>query len=253
MLQNNFGFKIFISALLFSAFLSCNKDNNATDVNTIINRLTTDSTSILADGVSLVHITCYLDSNATPDRFGVLFKINTGTFVGSNDTTIVTQAQFIGKSLVATAVITAPQVPGSMIISAQPNLPNVQDNNYIQRDTIPIYPSIPDSISLTSSNSGINSNYGSEVTFTGTLFNQFGNKVSFGYKVEFGDSLIGSIPAFGNWRSIVDTVNSNSLVTAIYSTGSYTVGTPILISCTLLNSSGSPTDTIGITKIFINK
>lgn len=279
--------KISILALLFSIGAGCSKVDNSTSVSDVIYNLRTDSTTILADGTSLVHVSVELDSMATTDRLGVLFKINTGNFAGATggggasggaggaggagggagaggagsggassaaDTTEIIQAQFIGKSLVATAVIQVPQMPGLLIISAQPSVPTVQDyNRYILKDTVQLLPSAPDTIILTSSSVGIASNFGSQVTITGALYNSAFGKVSLNYKVSFQDSLAGPISAGGYWTSIVDTSNVLSQVSAVYSFGPSTVGTPIYLSCTLLDPTGAKTPVEGKTTIYINK
>jgi hypothetical protein len=249
--------KIIFSFLLFSA--ACSKFNNSTDAGSVIYNLRSDSTSIIADGTSLLHFSVNLDSMATTDHLGVQFKINIGNFPGGPanavDTVELVQAQFIGKSLIATAVVQVPQTPGTLIISAQPNLPQIQNKvDYILKDTVQIVPSVPDTIILVGSNAGIASNYGSQVTFTGYLYNSALGKVSLGNKVLFADSLLTSVSANGYWTNVIDTSNASSQVSGIYSIGPGTTGTPIQITCTLLDPvTGAKTSISGKTIIYINK
>jgi hypothetical protein len=256
-LQNDMKNKIAILFILFMYAMACSKLNNSTSAGSVIYNLRSDSTTVMADGTSLIHFSVNLDSLATTDHLGVQFKINVGNFAGgpAADTTETVQAQFIGKSLIATAVVQVPQKPGLLIISAQPNLLQVQNNSaYILTDSVQLVPSVPDTIILVGSNAGIASNYGSQVTFTGYLYNSALGKVSLGYKVNFADSLTSSVPANGYWTNIVDTSNALSQVTAIYSAGPGTIGTPIQITCTFVDPvSGAKTSVSGKAIIYINK
>jgi hypothetical protein len=250
--------KLLISLYFLSIVAACSKLNNSTSIGSVIYSLRVDSATAPADGTSLIHVSVQLDSMATSDRLGVLFKINTGNFPGGPatavDTAEVVQAQFIGKSLVAKAVIQVPQLPGLLIISAQPSVPTVTDyNQYILLDTVKLLPSVPDTLILTTSSIGIASNYGSQVTITGSLYNSAKGKVSFGYKVSFADSLAGPAPAGGNWTSVVDTTNALSQVSAVYSFGPGSVGTPIYLTCSLMDSTGAKIQPVGKATIYINK
>lgn len=251
--------KIVTGFVIFLMTAACNKLNNSTSVGNVIHSLKTDSSQTLADGTGLVHVSVILDSLATSDRSGVLFRLNTGNFAGTAaanaaDTTEVVQAQFVGNSLVASAVVQVPQTPGWLIISAQPNVTQMMNNNnYILKDSVRLLPSVPDSVYLTASSAGIASNYGSQVTLTGVLFNSLRGKVSLGYSVAFGDSLQGPVYAGGYWVSMVDTSNATSQVSGIYSIGPGSVGTPITITCTVLDSTGKKTSVSGSTLIYINK
>ena len=123
----------FIYFLFLISGTRCTKIYNSTAQSDVIYNLKVDKSSVLADGTSQLHISCSLDSMATPDKQGILFKIDSGKFLPGGDTILIQPAQFVGQSLVANAVVQVPQTPGILIISAQPNLPGTQNNNYIKR------------------------------------------------------------------------------------------------------------------------
>lgn len=243
---------LFIVPALLLLVYNCSK-KTPDPVKNVIFGLTADSIKAPADGTTIIHINCQLNGEATLDRSSILFKSNVGDFVGSNDTTLVQAAQFINNTLVASVALTVPQTPGILVITAQPSLPGVPYSTYIISDTITIYPSVPVTLQLVPSNSGINSSYGSEVTFTGTLYNVDTGKVSLNYRVKFEDFLDGETSAGGAYRATDSLSDTSSQVSTIYSTGAYALGTRIHIRCTLLDSAGNKTPIADSAYIYINK
>jgi hypothetical protein len=250
--MNNLIFRIVLAFFLLTA--GCKKKDD-TPKNVIFG-LTADSSSVRADGTTTIHITCQLNGEATADRRNILFKLNGGTFAANpvvSDTTLLQAAGFINNTLVATVAVTVPQSPGSLIVSAQPALPGLPNTTYVIRDTITLYPSVPAFLRLAASNSGINSNAGSEVTFTGTLYNADTGKVSLNYRVKFEDILDDQGSAGGMFRGTDSLSNASSQVSTIYAAGGYSVGTRIHIRCTLLDSLGNKTPKVDSAYIYINK
>jgi hypothetical protein len=232
----------------FTFFISCAKDNNPSVENVIFSLNV--PTSAPADGTTVVYATVQLNIDATTDKRGVVFKINTGQFVSNKDTTLTQGAVFTNGKLVATAAIITPVNGKNLIVTAQPNLPDVANNAYLLSKTISLSASIPSTVILAPSSTGINSNYQNEVAITATLANSSGSKVSTGSKVIFQDFLDSGLSANGTFRTPTDTTNVSSQVITNYSTGAYAAGTRITIKSTVVGTNPAVT---GSTVLFINK
>jgi hypothetical protein len=247
-MKRNF-FNNLLLLVLTSCLWECNKAND-NSLNNVIFNMQVDPKTSFADGTSIVNVSCELNADATGDRTGVLFKLNTGQFVSNKDTTLVQPAQYVNGHLIARAAILMPLTAANIIVTAQPNLPNVSNNSYIQKDTIILNKSVPATIKLSGSAPAISANYKSEITITGLLANSTGGKVSTGAKVVFEDFLPGGIPANGTFRMVNINSDMNSQVSGIYSIGNVTLGTKISIVCTVLNDLGQKTS-VGDTLTFI--
>ncbi len=223
--------------------MGCSKKNDTSIGNTIFN-LRSDQDSVLADGAKLVNLTCELNPDATVDRRNILFKTTGGQFLESKDTTVEVKAQFVDQKLIAKAIFQVSQSPGVVIISAQPNLPDQKNNNYVLKDTIFLVPSIPASLKLSANAPAVIAGYLSEVTITGQLANNAGSNVSLGNHVLFEEIVAGSATAIGTFRAINASSNKDGQVSAIYSIGAASAGAKVLLRCTLLRDNGARTDTL---------
>ena len=227
---------IFFSLLLFS---SCRKEEIKTA--DLITSFTLSPRSVEADGTSIITMNCELNEDAAEDKRQVVFKTNTGQFVENKLKEITKKAEFEGGKLKITLQIVAPIQAGTLKVTAEPVLPNSQID-YIASDSIIVTASVPKSIKVTANSFFVWSNYQSEVTITGTLFNQAGNKVSTGVNVLLEDYFPGGVPIGGRRREESLKSNSDSKVSVIYSPGGVPVGSDIWIKMTVLDALGNKTD-----------
>jgi len=216
--------------------MSCSKKNDAS-LNNVIFNLNFTPTTAVADGTTIITVTCQLDTDATSDRRNILFTTNAGTFTSTpKDTSSLSQlAAFVNHQLIATVRLQVPQKAGTITITAQPDISQQINNNYILSKTLTIASSDPANLVLSSNVAGIGSEYANEALITGVLTNKYGGKVSLGNKVVFQDFYNGS-PANGNFRSTVDTTSANSQVITNYSIGNNVpVNGKIAIVCSVNN------------------
>jgi hypothetical protein len=215
---------------------NCSKKNDAS-INNVIFNLTFDKSTAVADGTTIINVSCQLDTDATADRRNIKFTTSAGTFINSpKDTTSLSQlATFVNHQLIATVKLQVPQTAATITVTAQPDISQQINNNYVLTKTITISPSVPATLVLNSSLPAIGSGYGSESAITGTLTNSAGGKVSLGNTVTFQDFINGT-PANGTFRSSVDTTSAASQVSTNYSIGSATSGSKIAIIGSVKNT-----------------
>jgi hypothetical protein len=242
--------KSFLLILIVSLF-ACRKVS--VDINEVIFGLTLSQHTLTADGTSTVNVSVQLPVNADLTKRTVKFKTTSGTWKGGADSMLTVKATFINGQLIANAVYIAGATAKKAYITVQPDQPDASNNNFVLKDSIAVSASQPASIQLTPSGFGINSNYQSEVTFTGLLKNAAGNGVSTGTVVSFTDYLSGGAPANGLYRKSMLTSDATSSVSTIYSVGAYPIGTAIFVKATILDALGQPTPMQDIVKLTINK
>jgi hypothetical protein len=226
---------IFLFLFIAAVMTGCIKNN--VKLSDVISPLTFSSKKILADGTTLVTVTATLNAKADSARRMVTFTASSGSFLGGTDSTITKNAVFVNQNLVAQVQFKAPYQPGTITIKAQVNLAN-DLVGYQQKDTINAAPSVPAKITLSASAFAVQINYGSEVTFMGTLTNSAGNPVSVGNQVIFGDLYDNQTQVNGRFRQVKATSDTSSMVSAIYSPGAVAIGRNIYVSCYLLGPTG---------------
>lgn len=220
-----------IIILLSLALITCDKD---VDVNDVLYNLKIANKELTADGQSTTKITVNLSSRSSADRRNVIFSSTSGIFTSSSTSKYTTKAEFFNGTLTATATLRAPISPGKIGISVQPEFDSPV-KEFVVSDTIVALKSIPASIKLNSSASGIFGNFLSEVRLTGQLKNAQGNNVSKGSKVLFEDYLMDDSKANGRYRQLQTVSNDTSYVTGFYGAPAYPLGTNIKIRATVLD------------------
>ncbi len=239
-----------IFLFLFCLF-ACQKVS--VNVSNVIFGLTLSQHSLTADGTTTINVSVQLPPNADVTKRNIKFTATSGSWKGGTDSTISVKAVFINNQLIAKAIYIAGSSPKETYITAQPDQPDVSNNNFVLKDSLTVTVSPAATIQLMPSSFGINSNYQSEVTLTGILKNASGNLVSIGTNVTFSDKLADGSAANGQYRKSVLTSDATSTVSTIYSVGAYPVGTVINITVTVLDASGKPTPIQDIVKLTVNK
>ena len=243
--------RISIGLLMAVILAGCQKVNQ--DTNQVLTGLKLTTYQMDADGTATDTVTVQLNANADATRRNVRFSASPyGKWIGG-DSTISVKAVFQNNLLIARAVFLVSNTPGNIQIQARPDLPDVSNNNYTQSANLVTKTSNVSVIKLTPSGFGINSNYLSEVTLTGTLTNAKGFMAVAGTNVVFEDTLAGGGPAGGSFRTLVTASNASSQVSAIYSVGTYPIGTKVTIRVTVLDATGAKTTISDNIQLTINK
>lgn len=228
---------------------SCKRNNvNPGDV---ISNLFISNRTPNADGNTVISISATLNNQADADKNSVIFTATSGQFITANDTIITQKAIYQSGNLTATVRLKMPLTEGKIIIKAYPATASPYFT-FLLKDSINTQKVTPDQLVLTPSALGIASNFMSEISLSGTLYNQK-KSVSTGNKVIFEDYYSGGSPVGGRYRALRDTTDLTSTVSAGYSVGTLPVGTTFYIKCTWLDASGHKTSIKDSTLITVNK
>lgn len=229
------------------SLLSCSKVHIANEE--VISSLSLSPASVDADGSSLVDVSVKLNKDADASKRKVVLESSAGVFTTGNLKTITVEALYEAGELVARTKLRAPISPGYIVVTAKPELRNAY-NDFILKDSIRALPSLPASVSLSSSSFGVPGGFLGEAQLIGLLKNGNGKNVSSGTKVIFKDVYPGGGPVGGRFRLLQAGSDENSKVSVYYSPGFLAPGTNINLVVTVLDSAGNPTaisDTVTIT------
>lgn len=241
--------RFILGVCLVAAWTACNKDIKTEDV---ISKLSIGGTQIVADGQSTIPVSVQVSQKASSDRLNVIFSTTAGVFTDSGTTKLTAKAEFENGILLAKVTLRAPQSPGLVKISVQPEFDSPL-SEFMLTDSIPAVLSEAATIKLATASYGIASNFLNEVKLTATLKNASGKFVSEGYKVLFEDILLSGAKANGRFRELQTATVDSGRVSGYYAAAAYPVGTDIRIRATLLRTSGERTDTTDAITLTINQ
>lgn len=124
-------------------------------------------------------------------------------------------------------------------------------NEFITPFILRAVPSEPASISLIASAFNVHNNFDSEITLTGNLKNELGNKVSNGFSVRFEDTYENDGTLVGGSYRESALVSSNGQISTIYSPGPVVANQYINLEAIILDENGNDTNIRETIKIFI--
>lgn len=224
--------KILVLAI---AFASCEDDVETKDA---IRGFNASATEFPADGQSTVKLSAVLSDDSSADRRSVIFSTSSGTF--SNGTKSITvKAEFDNGQMVSKADLKSSTTPEQITVTVKPEFDSPLEEFSLRR-IITSTPSVPKTIRLTPSASGIASNHVTEVKLIGILKNDKQKFVSRGYKVRFDQEFSDGTTVNGYFRDMQDTTTDSSRVSTYYSAPLLPIGTLIKIRATVLDN-GQPT------------
>lgn len=196
--------------------------------------------TVEGDGSSQVDLIIKINKSADLSRRKLAVETSSGSFGTSGLKSTTLEAVYENTELIARAKIKAPSAPGFIVITARPEFRNAY-HDFIVKDSIPVSPSMPVSITASASAFGVQTGFVGEVLITGTLKNAKGKNVSTGVKVQFADFYQNGMPVGGRFRQTQNSSDESSKVTAYYSPGLIPPGTGIIIRITILDAQGNPT------------
>jgi hypothetical protein len=202
--------------------------------------LSASSADVEGDGISMDTVYASLPNNSVTASSYVLFKTSTGLFDNGFDTmTVLANRQDINpKYNTAVARITTSLRDGLDTVTAT----TVTNPPFMQMINIVFTKSAPAFLIMQASAFTVATNFGSEVTITGTLLNSSRNRVSDSTLVQFTDYYQSSgLPVGGSYRQLQNASNDSSQLSFIYSSGLAPPGSFIYIKGVVLDSNGMPT------------
>ncbi|MFC4634082.1 hypothetical protein ACFO3O_09200 [Dokdonia ponticola] len=226
--------------ILFGGLISCTSEIDFGDLLSI-----RDSRDfITADNADTVTFVLEFNEDAEVELINAKATVINGAFQENNEDELdINPIKDINGKIGATVVLQSTTVVSDVKVEF-----NI--NEFITPFIITAIPSEPASISLQASAFNVDNNFDSEITLTGNLKNELGNKVSNGFSVRFEDTFENGTLVGGSYRES-SLVSSNGLISTIYSPGPVTANQYINLEVIVLDENSNDTDITETIQIFI--
>jgi hypothetical protein len=233
-----------ISIVILCLISSCFKpaDYENTDPSLLIN-ITTNDTTVPADGAATAIIKARLSKDAAPDRRMVIFKTSLGTFQSGSGDSVKVEAKNTADGIIATAYLTSIS-EGEAVVKT--SILGYEANQPMKVTFVRAY---PEGIRVSVDSFAIHASYQSEVLITATVSTANG-KASAGTLVNFevrddNNNLVGT---YLNGRSSART-NQQGTASVRYSAGETNTRGRLTIQATTTKADG--TDLPATTQLFL--
>ncbi len=232
-----------------SLFLfGCTIDVDTTDY---IQDVVVSPSSVKADGTTIIEIRTIL--NPDLDKRVVQINADKGVFQNSDKPNAITvTAEKVNDTLVAIARLKAPSSIGTITITVQPDIADLEGKFVVQR-TVTVGTSDAVSIDLTANAFSVHNNFDGEMEVTGLLKNSEGNGVIKGVVVAIEDYDLNFEPLEGELRNSNLTTGNDSKVFTLYTPGQIEPDQFIYLIGSILDEDGNKTSYADTLRIFVTK
>ncbi len=229
-------------------FFGCTKE---VDVTEYIKDVVVTPTTVRADGTTIIEIKVVL--NPYLDKRAIQFNADKGAFQNSDKpNTITVTAEKVSDTLVAVARLRAPSTTGTITISVQPDITDLEGKFIVQR-MVTVETSDAVSIEVTANAFSVHNNFDGEIEVNGLLKNSNGNGVVKGVTVTIEDQDLNFNPLEGQFRNTNLTSSNDSRVSTLYTPGQIAPNQFIYLIGTILRADGTKTLYADTLRIYVTK